>query len=159
MASTSKQKELEALVEQEYIPSEIEKRRAVTYYLGAGLLLGLYRDTSPRERRHMKEAIGWWIVFVLLIFVSVPFVRLLRWWMWFLWWLILVVWVGVLIWLMRRALSGNIAITKKSWKYLPFPFLERLGWWVLQLFEESDREDEISPQEVKKLLEGKKAKK
>lgn len=138
MAQTSKQ--LEHLIDEEYIPSELERRRVVLYYLWVGLVLGLQKEMTNYERWHLKQALWWRVVFVIIVFATIPLLLFGHRW-WFLQGVLLLIWIGVAVRLMRRALKWEIVVVKKNKKFVPFPWLEKIWWWILQLFEESDNEN------------------
>jgi hypothetical protein len=55
-----------------YLPSSSEKKQAVLMYLFVGLLLSLQQqDVSPYMYHHIKQAMGWVVLLVLVIFLDV----------------------------------------------------------------------------------------
>ena len=71
------------LLNENYVPSETERKRVLVYYFLVGILFALSNNSlSKYEYFHLKQAIGWWIVFF-LVFVSslflwfIPFLDLI----------------------------------------------------------------------------------
>lgn len=61
----------EELRKEEYVPSETERKRVVIYYLLVGILFALSNKVlSKYEYFHLKQAIGWWIVFFVVFVIS-----------------------------------------------------------------------------------------
>lgn len=55
-----------------YIPSSAEKKQAVLMYLFVWLLLSLQQqEVSPYMHHHIKQAFGWVVLLVLVIFLDV----------------------------------------------------------------------------------------
>ncbi|GHW02926.1 hypothetical protein AGMMS50249_7120 [candidate division SR1 bacterium] len=55
-----------------YIPSSSEKKQAVLMYLFVGLLLSLQQENiSPYMHHHIKQAFGWAVLLVLVIFLDI----------------------------------------------------------------------------------------
>ena len=72
------------LIKENYVPSETEIKRVIIYYFLIGILFALSNNhLSKYEYYHLKQAIGWWIVFF-LVFVTymfviwIPIIRLFR---------------------------------------------------------------------------------
>ena len=126
-----------------YIPSELERRRAVLYYLLVGILTSSRKSRSEYEEWHFRQAIGWWLVFVLIWIFSVPLSLLLALGVgfiaWFVGFVLVVGWLVLGVYLVKNALDGKIVIDKKSKKVVLFPFLKWLWDWVVEVLN-SDEE-------------------
>ena len=55
-----------------YVPSSSEKKQAVLMYMFVGLLLSMgKREVSPYTYHHLKQAMGWLVLLVSIIFLDV----------------------------------------------------------------------------------------
>ncbi len=129
--------DFEELLSWEYIPSELERRRAVLYYLLVWILTSAGSPKSEYEEWHFRQAIGWWLVFILIWILSVPLSMLLVLWVGFVAWVIgfvLIVWWLVLwAYLIKNALEGRVVADKKGKKVILFPFLKGLWDWAVEV--------------------------
>ncbi len=116
---------------QKYIPGSGEKKRAILMYVLFGIIFMLLNNKNKTEfeKFHLNQAIWWWIVFVLFLFV---FVVLL-----FIPWLKYIVFVFMLFlfWIlwyfMNQAWNGNYLYNKKN-------IISMFFWlwtWILNLFD------------------------
>ena len=70
---------IEELIDEKYIPSAIERKKAVLMYFFIGIVASLSQDTrSIYESFHLRQAIGWWtLIFIGLVlgigFVFIPY--------------------------------------------------------------------------------------
>ena len=75
--------ELEKLIEKEYIPTEIERKRAVMMYFLIGILLSIFNNKMTLyEKFHFKQALGWWVIFftfliIFTFFFFIPYIRII----------------------------------------------------------------------------------
>lgn len=129
----------------QYVPWSTEKKKSVIMYLGIGIVLSLSRDTmSSFEYFHLKQALGWWIVFVLIFVLAliVMFLPLI----WFIWRLLLVVMLG-LVWLFVKQAWDGIYYDPIDTSILPI--FVGMWWWMLQMFDMQihipDKDDIASP--------------
>ena len=126
-----------SLLQGEYIPSELERRRAVLYYLLVGILTSSGAPKSEYEEWHFRQAIGWWLVFILIWLLSVPLSMLLALGVgfiaWFVGFVLIVGWLLLGAYLIKNALEGKIVVDKKGKKVVLFPFLKGLGDWVVEV--------------------------
>ncbi len=123
--------ELDKLIQSDYIPSEVERRRAVMMYLFIWLVISLIKGLkSDYEKYHFYQAMWWWFLFfvtllISIVFLFIPFIKFLP--ILFILFLIVVSWIFV-----------NQAIT---WKYtldkdkILFPVFYWLWKWVWDLFD------------------------
>ena len=67
MTDNSKLNELEP-----YLPSSSEKKQAVMMYMVAWLILSMWkREVSPFTHHHIKQALGWLVSLMLIIFADI----------------------------------------------------------------------------------------
>lgn len=123
--------ELNELLKDNYIPTAVERKKAVLMYFLVWILLSLAKKKiSTYEMYHLKQSTGWWasffimlIVFVFMFFI--PYVKfipvLLFMWMLFVW-----------ILFVKQA---------REWVYVVWedkillPFFSWFGWWIIEIFE------------------------
>ncbi len=114
-----------------YIPSSVEKKRAVLMYLLLGIMwsLGESREESEYERFHLKQAIGRWTVFVLILIASVIllFIPLIK----YLPLIIILILIIILAIFFKQAVDGRYGRNVKSGLSL----FSGIGEWILGLFE------------------------
>ncbi len=125
---------------QVYIPSSTEKKRAVMMYLLIGVIVVAFNNQkkSDFEQFHLKQALGWRAVFLLLIvvtsiFMFIPIIKYIP-------ILVVVVMVGFLWFFIKKARDGQYSISTDN-KLAIFLWL---GEWILNLFEvKQDKSVEI----------------
>ena len=122
------------LLSENYVPSETERKRVVVYYFLVGVLFALSQKSLTKyEYFHLKQAIGWWIVFF-LVFVS----SLFLWFIPFLGWIPFLLQLALFwIWLffIKQAWEWKYVVVINWKEKIPLPIFEWLGWWLLELFE------------------------
>ena len=140
MTDNSRLNELEP-----YLPSSSEKKQAVMMYMVAGLILSMWkREVSPFTHHHIKQALGWLVSLILIIFVDL--ILLVIWFLFsalsgvimsFFSFLVFLVTVPVL------AVGGMWIYQATHWKYIWenefinkfFSLFSGVGNWVLNLFD------------------------
>ena len=91
------------LIKENYIPSETERKRVVVYYFLVGILLALSgKYLSKYEYYHLKQAIGWWVIFF-VVFVISSFFIILPFFVSLIPWLVLVSLIGVWVFFIVQA--------------------------------------------------------
>jgi len=122
------------LLKENYVPSETERKRVLFYYLFVGILVALSNKVlSKYEYFHLKQAIGWWIVFF-LVFIS----SLFLWFLPFLSWIpfllqLVLFWIWVFF--VKQAWEWKYVVIINGKEKLPLPIFEGLWGWLLELFE------------------------
>jgi hypothetical protein len=122
------------LIEEDYVPSETERKRVVVYYFLVGILFALSNNhLSKYEYYHLKQAIGWWIVFFLvfvtsLLVIWVPLIRVIP-------WLAQIVLVGIWVFFVKQARDGKYTLNVNGQEKVPLPIFAALGNWLLELFD------------------------
>ncbi|MEI6426519.1 MAG: hypothetical protein WCO66_04170 [Candidatus Absconditabacteria bacterium] len=124
-----------------YVPSSIQKKRALMMYFLMGIVLVLSeKKTNEFEYFHLKQAIGWWIGFfvlllavVLLLFI--PYIKVLG-------VLGILAWVGLLVCFAKQARDGIYKKDLNAYRGAIFP---SLGNRVVSLFELSFDEQKDTP--------------
>lgn len=114
-----------------YIPWSAEKKKWIMMYLWIGLLLSLSKtDMSRFEYFHLRQALGRWLVFMLVVLVSVVLLFLPI--IWFIGRLVIVAMLAV-VWL----------YIKQAWDGIAYDMVENaqiplfVGVWgrLLQMFD------------------------
>lgn len=117
---------------QKYIPSSLEKKRIVLAYALLGIIVYFARkDQSPYELYHVRRATGWWIIFLVLLFVLIVPSLIIP-----MFWVILFLIYVPLVWFwfysLREAWSGSY---REETSVSPLAFLYGLGSWFFDVFE------------------------
>lgn len=126
-------KQLDGLIDDQYVPSSVETKKAVLMYFFVWIVAALSKQTiTPYEFFHLKQSLGWWVLF----FVSIPFAIL------FLLtpriWLLLVPFLVFMLYLVIWVLFTKQAY---EWRYvldedkILLPLFAALWWWMLSIFE------------------------
>lgn len=113
-----------------YVPSSIEKKRAVTMYVLSWIIMMIGRkDINQFELFHLKQSLWRWSCFLLIFILSlillfVPYVKILA---------------LLLVFSMIIVLSIFIK-QARDWKYhyeqeTKISVFQWIGWWILDLFE------------------------
>jgi uncharacterized membrane protein len=114
-----------------YIPWSAEKKKWVMMYLWIGLLLSLSKtDMSRFEYFHLRQALGRWLVFMLVVLVSVVLLFLPI--IWFVGRLVIVAML-VMGWLFVKQAWDGVAydIVENA----QIPLFVGVGGWLLQMFD------------------------
>lgn len=126
-----------------YIPSSTEKKRAVMMYLLIGIIVVALNNQkkSDFEQFHLKQAVGRWAVFLLLVvvtsvFMFIPMIKYLP----IFAVIIMVVFMGIFI---KRARDGKYSIAQEN----KLAIFISLGEWIMTLFEV--KEGEKTPEQPK----------
>lgn len=113
-----------------YLPSSVEKKRAVVMYLLIGIIWWLGKTgQSEYESFHLKQAMGRWIIFVLFLLLSlillfIPLVKYIP----------LLVFLGMVIILalcIKQASDGKYGRKKEN----GLSIFAGIGEWIMWLFE------------------------
>ncbi|MCX6824185.1 MAG: hypothetical protein NT085_03585 [candidate division SR1 bacterium] len=114
-----------------YIPSSTEKKRAVMMYLLIGIIVVAFNNQkkSDFEQFHLKQALGWRAVFLLLvvvtsIFMFIPMIKYIP-------IIIVVVMVTFLAIFIKKARDGKYSISQEN----KLAIFVGLGEWIMNLFE------------------------
>jgi hypothetical protein len=132
--------ELKELIDQEYIPTEVERKKAVMMYFLIWILFWLNSKKKTKYILfHLKQAIGWWFIFftflvIFSFFFFIPFIRLIP---------ILIFFVLLAIWI-------RFVYQARNWKYttddgkIVLPIFFGLGNWILTVFDIETSDDKIN---------------
>lgn len=114
-----------------YIPWSAEKKKWIMMYLWIGLLLSLSKaDMSRFEYFHLRQALGRWLVFMLVVLVSVVLLFLPI--VWFVGRLVIVAML-VIVWLfVKQARDG---VSYDIVENAQIPLFVGVWGWLLQMFD------------------------
>jgi hypothetical protein len=129
--------ELEQLIKEEYVPTGIERKKAVLMYFLVWILPVLAGNSlSVYERFHLKQALGWWMIFFLLLIFSVmfffiPFIRVFPFFLF-----MILFWIWILF--VKQAWEGYYTIDNKK---IMLPIFYWLWNWFYEIFEFDNKFD------------------
>lgn len=89
-------KDLDGLIDENYVPSSVERKKALIMYFFVGIIASLSKDEiSVYEMFHLKQALGRWMLFFIFLIGSVIFIFIP--WFWvipvFVFIVFLIIWV------------------------------------------------------------------
>lgn len=129
--------EIDKLIDSEYIPTEVERKRAVMMYFLIGILLSIISNKKMTlyERFHFKQALWWWMIFftfliIFTFFFFIPYIRLIP---------ILFFFILLAVWIYFVYQAWNWYYVNDE-KKIVMPFFYWLWWWVYSIFN-LDKED------------------
>lgn len=133
------QKDLESLVQQWYVPSAIERKKSVTMYFLVWIIVSLAsKKLSLYELFHLKQSLGWWLLFFVLmiasvIFFFIPYIRVLPIFFFFLY---------IILWALfvKQAWEWHYVIWSE--KKIRLPLFVSLWSWIIDVFEISLTKDD-----------------
>lgn len=124
-------KEIEQLINQNYVPSSMERKRTVLMYILFGIIMSLSKKyVSTYEKFHLKQAIGRRVTFMTILTASVVlfFIKYLN-------------LIPIIIILPLIIVLGIFIKQARNWEYtlennkILLPIFGWLGWRVLDIFE------------------------
>ena len=122
------------LIKESYVPSETEMKRVVMYYFLLWILFALSNNhLSKYEYYHLKQAIGWWIVFFLVFITSmfvmwIPVIRLFRVFSM----ILLLIILGFFIY---QVVQRKYTVTISDKEKVPLAIFAGIWNWLLELFD------------------------
>lgn len=124
-------RDLDWLIDESYVPSSVERKKAVLMYFFVGIVATLSKEkASIYEFFHLKQALWWWMVFFFVMILSVIFIFIPYLWVLpiliFLWFLV--------VWLLfvKQAYEGRYVVDDDK---VLLPFYAWLWWRVVSIFE------------------------
>ncbi|MBP6910606.1 hypothetical protein KBC03_03320 [Patescibacteria group bacterium] len=127
----AEQTEIDQLIAQNYVPSALERKKSILMYFLRGIVISITQGKMTRyEFFHCKQAMGWRVLFFLLLVPSIvlvflPYLRVLP----RLIYLALVIVRAILV---KQAREGKFTSFKSDKVFLPL--FEGLGGWMVDLF-------------------------
>ncbi len=130
---------------EQYIPSSVEKKRALMMYFLFGIIIVISnKKVNDFEFFHVKQAMGWWMVFILSILLSaiILFIPIIR----FLAILLLLIIMGVFIVLAKQAWDGKYHLDVTKYSLGVFPSLWAWLFWLFGIsFNDTDSNQSSQP--------------
>jgi hypothetical protein len=144
-------KQLDGLIDDQYVPSSVETKKAVLMYFFVGIVAALSKESvTPYEYFHLKQALWWWVIF----FISIPFAILfvLTPWIWLLLLPFLVFLLYLVVWILfvKQAYEWRYVLDEDK---IVLPLFAAIGWWMLSIFElevkwTTDKKDWVSEEVI-----------
>lgn len=122
------------LIKENYVPSETEMKRVIMYYFLLWILFALSSNhLSKYEYYHLKQAIGWWIVFflVFVIYMFVIWIPLIRW----IPVLMMVLLLGILAFFIYQVVQRKYTVVINNKEKVPLAIFAWIWNWLLELFD------------------------
>jgi phosphatidylserine synthase len=124
-------RELDGLINEEYVPSSVERKKAVLMYFFVGIVVALSQEKiSPYEFFHLKQALGRWMVFfitmmICIIFIFIPYLWVIP---------VILFLIFLVIWILftKQAWEGKFVVGNDK---VMLPVFSGLGEWVSSIFE------------------------
>lgn len=123
--------ELEQLMTQGYVPSSVERKKAVLMYAFFGIVISLVKkEVSVYEKFHLKQAMGRRLLFMItlvasIILVFIKYLNLLP-------ILFFIPLIGILAFFVRQARTGFYTLDNNK---IFLPVIWALGGRILDIFE------------------------
>lgn len=124
-------RELDWLIDDGYVPSSVERKKALIMYFFVGIIAALSKEeVTVYEMFHLKQALWWWMLFFIflmgsIIFVFIPYLWILP---------VFVFIVFLIIWIIFAKQAWEWRYTVNENKIL-MPLFAWLWWWVITIFE------------------------
>ena len=123
-----------SMLQENYVPSESERKKVVLYYFLVGIIIALTKkDITKYEFFHLRQAMWWWAVFFLvfiisMIFIFIPFIRLFP---------ILFFIFAFVIWIVfvKQAWEWKYVVEINKDEKILFPFFVGIWGWMLDVFD------------------------
>jgi len=123
-----------SMLQENYVPSESERKKVVLYYFLVGIIIALTKkDITKYEFFHLRQAMWWWAVFFLvfiisMIFIFIPFIRLFP---------ILFFIFAFIIWIIfvKQAWEWKYVVEINKDEKILFPFFVGIWGWMLDVFD------------------------
>ena len=122
------------LLQENYIPSESERKKVVVYYFLVWVLLSLNKsEITKYELFHLRQAIWWWTVFFLvfifsMMWIFIPFLGFIP-----ILLFIAMFWIWVVF--VKQAWEWKYVVELNGDQKILFPFFVGIWRWILDLFE------------------------
>lgn len=139
MPESQKDNYIQSDKSQYYIPSSIEKKRAVTMYVLSGIIMTAWKnEINQFELFHLKQSLGRWSCFLLVFIVSlillfVPYIKI----------------IALLVVFSMVVMLSIFIKQARDWKYNydstnKLSVFQWIWWWILNLFEKNIDDKEKS---------------
>lgn len=131
---TNEYEQIENLIDEGYVPSALERKKAVLMYFFVGIVASLSHESrSEYEEFHIRQAMWrWTVVFVGIVlgigFIFIPYA-----------WVIPVFFFlcFMVIWIVFVKQAYEWRFTIDADKVL-MPVFASFGWWIMEIFSEEE---------------------
>lgn len=124
-------KELDGLIDDQYVPSSVERKKAVLMYFFVGIVAALSKEkVSIYEYFHLKQSLGWWMIFFIsavigIVLLFIPYV-------WVIPLFVFLCFLVIRVIFLKQAREGTYTIQQNK---ILLPFFAGMGERVLGIFE------------------------
>jgi len=124
-------KDLDGLIDENYVPSSVERKKALIMYFFVGIIASLSKDEiSVYEMFHLKQALGRWMLFFIFLIGSVIFIFIP--WFWVIPVFVFIVFLIIWVIFAKQAREWRYVINENK---ILMPLFAGLWWWVITVFE------------------------
>ncbi len=124
-------KELDGLIDDQYVPSGVERKKAVLMYFFVGIVAALSKDkVSAYEYFHLKQSLGRWMIFFIAVVIGI--VLLFIPYIWVVPLFVFLCFLVIRIIFVKQAREGNYVVNNNK---ILLPFFAGVGERVLGIFE------------------------
>lgn len=136
---TKMKRGLDWLIDEQYVPSSVERKKAVLMYFFVWIVAALSKESlTIYEMFHLKQSIGRWMIFFMsmigwILFVFIPYLWILP---------VLFFLLFVFIWIIftKQAREGAYVIDEDK---ILMPFFAWIWGWVVSIFDLDIGDEEI----------------
>jgi len=122
------------MLQENYVPSESERKKVILYYFLVWLLIALTKwDISKYELFHLRQAMWWWAVFFLvfifsIMFFFIPFFGFIP---FLAFMFMLIIWVIFV----KQVWEWKYVVEINGDEKILFPFFAGIWSWMLNVFD------------------------
>lgn len=124
-------KEIDGLITEDYVPSSVERKKAVLMYFFVGIVAVLSKEKiSIYEMFHLKQSMGRWMIFFICMVIGIIFIFIP-----FLWIIPVILFICFLVvWVLftKQAREGKYVIREDG---VFLPFFAGIWGWIVDIFE------------------------
>ena len=123
--------ELDGLIDEQYIPSSVERKKVVLMYFFVGIVVALSQERlSIYEMFHLKQALGRWMVFFIMMMIGIIFIFIP--WFWIVPVIFFLCFLVIRIIFTKQAREGAYMIDEDK---IFLPLFAGIGGWVVTIFD------------------------
>ena len=126
------EKDLDGLIAEEYIPSSVERKKALLMYFFVGIVAALASEkVSIYEYFHLKQSLGRWMIFFISAIVGIIFL-IVPYYLWIIPFIVFIFYAVVRWIFIKQAREWRYTINEDK---ILMPLYAWLGWWILSIFD------------------------
>ncbi len=124
-------KDLDGLIDENYVPSSVERKKALIMYFFVGIIAALSKEeVSVYEMFHLKQALGRRMLFFIFLIGSVIFIFIP--WLWIIPVILFIIYLIIRVIFAKQAREGVYVINEDK---ILMPLFAWLGGWIITVFE------------------------